>query len=57
MEAPPESVFGSEPEDPMVRLTLLGLALGGLWVRSRLDGMKHPLRFAGYIQVLMGIRS
>lgn len=34
-----------------------GLALGGLYVRRRLDGMQAPVRFVGYVQVLMGIAA
>jgi predicted membrane-bound spermidine synthase len=31
----------------MLSAFILGLALGGLWIRRRLDGLRSPLRFAG----------
>lgn len=34
-----------------------GLALGGLYVRGRLDGVADPLRYAGGIQILMGLSA
>jgi len=34
-----------------------GLALGGLYVRGRLDRIADPLRYAGWIQVLMGLAA
>ena len=33
---------------------ILGLALGGLWVRRRIDGIASPTAFLGWVQVLMG---
>lgn len=38
----------------MLSAFILGLALGGLWI-SRLDHIKWPLRYAGYVQILMGL--
>jgi spermidine synthase len=38
----------------MLSAFILGLALGGLWIRSRLDRLESPLRFAGHVQILMG---
>jgi predicted membrane-bound spermidine synthase len=34
-----------------------GLAFGGLWIRSRIDGYAQPVRVAGYVQVLMGLAA
>jgi predicted membrane-bound spermidine synthase len=34
-----------------------GLALGGLWIRKRIDGYALPLRIAGWVQVLMGVAA
>ncbi|MBK9656186.1 MAG: spermidine synthase [Rhodanobacteraceae bacterium] len=34
-----------------------GLALGGLYIRKHLDGIARPLRYLGWVQVLMGIAA
>lgn len=34
-----------------------GLALGGLYVRGRLDNVADPMRYAGRIQILMGLAA
>jgi len=34
-----------------------GLALGGLWIRKRIDGYANPLRIGGYVQVFMGLAA
>lgn len=34
-----------------------GLALGGLYVRGRLDSVADPMRYAGWVQVLMGVAA
>lgn len=34
-----------------------GLALGGLWIRKRIDGYRDPLRVGGYVQLLMGLAA
>jgi spermidine synthase len=34
-----------------------GLAFGGLWIRSRIDGFASPLRAGGFVQVLMGLAA
>jgi predicted membrane-bound spermidine synthase len=39
----------------MLSAFILGLALGGLWVRSRIDRAAEPLRFLGIVQVAMGL--
>jgi predicted membrane-bound spermidine synthase len=38
----------------MLSAFILGLALGGLWIRRRIDRLGSPLRFAGHVQMLMG---
>lgn len=39
----------------MVSAFILGLALGGLWIKNRIDSLKNPERTLGIIQILMGI--
>lgn len=39
----------------MLSAFILGLALGGGWVRKRIDGFAEPGRILGVIQVLMGV--
>jgi spermidine synthase len=39
----------------MLSAFILGLALGGLWVTRRIDGMASPVRVLGIIQVAMGL--
>jgi spermidine synthase len=34
-----------------------GLAFGGLYIRKRLDGIAAPLRYFGWVQVLMGLAA
>lgn len=34
-----------------------GLALGGWWIRKRIDGYAMPMRVAGWVQVLMGLAA
>ncbi len=41
----------------MLSAFILGLALGGLWVRSRIDRAPEPLRFLGVVQVAMGLAA
>jgi predicted membrane-bound spermidine synthase len=41
----------------MLSAFILGLALGGLWVRSRIDRTAEPLRFLGIVQVAMGLAA
>ncbi|MEE2804587.1 MAG: spermidine synthase [Pseudomonadota bacterium] len=33
---------------------IAGLGLGGLWIKNRLDRITSPMRFAGYVQLIMG---
>jgi spermidine synthase len=39
----------------MLSAFILGLAFGGLWIRKRLDKIESPVRFAGYVQLIMGV--
>jgi predicted membrane-bound spermidine synthase len=39
----------------MLSAFILGIALGGLWIRSRIDTLSRPLRLLGKIQIAMGI--
>lgn len=39
----------------MLSAFILGLALGGLWIRRRIDGIAHPVRFLAVVQVIMGV--
>src|SRR5437879_820665 len=41
----------------MVSAFITGLALGGLWIRRRLDRLADPVRFAGLVQVFMGLAA
>jgi spermidine synthase len=41
----------------MLSAFILGLALGGLWIRRRIDRTPEPLRFLGVVQVAMGIAA
>ncbi len=38
----------------MLSAFITGLALGGLWIKRHIDRISNPIRFAGWIQVLMG---
>jgi spermidine synthase len=39
----------------MLSAFILGLALGGLWVKKRIEALRHEERFLGYVQVVMGL--
>ena len=39
----------------MLSAFIAGLALGGLWIRRRLDQIGNPLRLAGHVQISMGL--
>jgi len=39
----------------MLSAFILGLALGGLWIRFRIDRLRRPLVFLAVVQVLMGL--
>lgn len=50
-------VLGSSMQafELMLSAFILGLALGGLWIRRRLDRIADPLRYAGYVQIIMAL--
>ncbi len=52
-------VFGSSTHafELMLSAFILGLALGGLWIRRRIDAIALPERFLGGIQVVMGLAA
>lgn len=39
----------------MLSAFISGIALGGLWIRHRIDTIKNPIRFSAYVQILMGL--
>lgn len=39
----------------MLSSFITGLALGGLWIRKYIDKIKKPIKFSGYVQILMGL--
>ena len=39
----------------MLASFILGLALGGAWIRGRIDGLRNPRRFLAAVQILMGL--
>lgn len=39
----------------MLSAFITGLALGGLWIRRRIDKINNPVKFSGYVLLLMGI--
>ena len=41
----------------MLSAFITGLALGGLWIRRRIDAIADPVRFAGLIQLGMGLAA
>ncbi|HET7548917.1 MAG TPA: fused MFS/spermidine synthase [Usitatibacter sp.] len=41
----------------MLASFILGLALGGLWIRRRVDAIEDPVRFLGVVQVVMGVAA
>lgn len=41
----------------MLASFILGIALGGLWLKNRADRLVSPLAAAGWIQVLMGVAA
>lgn len=49
-------VFGSSTYSFEVMLSafILGIAIGGLWIRTRIDKLANPLRTLGIIQLVMG---
>jgi spermidine synthase len=41
----------------MLSAFITGLALGGLWIRKRIDRIADPVRFAGLVQLFMGLAA
>jgi len=41
----------------MLAAFILGIALGGLWLRKRIDQLDDPKRFLGYVQIAMGLMA
>src|SRR5688572_2565721 len=41
----------------MLASFILGLALGGLWVRRRIDSIEDPIWFLGLVQIAMGVAA
>jgi len=41
----------------MLSAFIAGLALGGLWIRKRIDRLENPVRFAGLVQLAMGLAA
>jgi spermidine synthase len=39
----------------MLSAFITGLALGGLWIRRRIDGLHQPIRFLAGVQIAMGV--
>ncbi len=39
----------------MLSAFIFGLAFGGLWIRNRIDSIADPIRFAGVVQLIMGL--
>ena len=50
-------VLGSSTQafDLMLSSFILGLALGGYWIRSRIDRIADTVRFLATVQILMGV--
>ncbi|MDJ0939841.1 MAG: hypothetical protein QNJ00_08745 [Woeseiaceae bacterium] len=38
----------------MLSAFITGLAFGGLWIKRRIDRVDDPIRFSGYVQLIMG---
>lgn len=41
----------------MLSAFITGIAFGGLWIRRHIDNIKNILRFAGYVQIVMGLMA
>ncbi|MFQ5549529.1 MAG: spermidine synthase [Woeseia sp.] len=39
----------------MLSAFITGLAFGGLWIRKRIDAIASPVRFSGFVQLIMGL--
>ena len=43
--------------ETMLAAFILGIALGGLWIRRRIERYQSPLRVLGTVQILMGLAA
>ena len=52
-------VFGASNHafELMLCAFIAGLALGGLWIRGRVDRLRSPLMFLAWVQVAMGVTA
>ncbi|NNL54414.1 MAG: hypothetical protein HKP32_04605, partial [Woeseia sp.] len=41
----------------MLSAFIMGLAFGGLWIKRRIDKIADPVRFSGYVQLIMGVMA
>lgn len=41
----------------MLSAFILGIALGGLWIKGRIDKLVNPITFLAWIQIIMGISA
>jgi len=41
----------------MLSAFITGIAFGGLWIRRHIDNIKNILKFAGYVQIVMGLMA
>ena len=41
----------------MLSAFILGLALGGLWIQRRIDGLRSPVRALAFLQLAMGLAA
>ncbi|MDX3775635.1 hypothetical protein QE250_16065 [Chromatiaceae bacterium AAb-1] len=50
-------VLGSSTHafEMMLSAFILGLAIGGYWIRKRIDSLVHPVRYLAKVQILMGV--
>lgn len=39
----------------MLSAFITGLAFGGLWIKTRIDSIASPVRFSGFVQLIMGV--
>lgn len=39
----------------MLSSFILGLSLGGLWIKRKIDNLQNPLRFLAKVQIIMGV--
>ena len=39
----------------MLSAFITGLAFGGLWIKKRIDNIESPVKFSGFVQLIMGL--